>query len=128
VDRIHQHGRKIFATCVYAKASLKNLRVMLENGITDKNLPLDEDEFQSLNEQDEFVDAFVNNQAKFNVLFFHEGETKDLTNCELSRLSVPIIHKEGLDDELGEGAFGMVWKISIHRDYHNFVSVKQTSL
>src|SRR6478735_1860074 len=45
VDRIVKDGQRLFAICVHCGTTMQHLKVMLDNKITDKRLPLSKDDF-----------------------------------------------------------------------------------
>jgi hypothetical protein len=123
VDRVFRNGRKLFATCVDIDKSMKYLVAMLDNGLTDANLPLGEDDFGSLSQKGGFADSFVAAQKRFHTVFLDEYFQElidDLSDC----FSIPI-HFEEIEAHLkGKGAFGSVYKVTIHPDQRSFPCVR----
>jgi hypothetical protein len=124
VDRIHDDGRKLFIiTCVSCDKSVKYVKVMLENGLTDKNLPLGENDFGSLSEKGSFVENFMGAQKRFNTVRFHENDFIKLDDDLSDYFSVPIHFEDIPANFKGKGAFGEVYKVKIHPDQRSFSCV-----
>lgn len=116
VDRVAKDGKRLFATCVQGSLPMTCLQLLLENGLTDKNMPLTKDDFPGKKLKRNFVGSFLPNQALFNTAFFDLDKIQDLTG-----LTKPIIHDE--NRLIGKGAFGAVYTIQIHAEHRSFTSV-----
>lgn len=123
VDRIVKVGRKLFAICVHCDATMQHLRAMLDNGITDKRLPLSKDDFGSLKDKRAFVTTFISNQKHFNTKYLSVDSVQRFDDLQSDRFTIPIDYEEVEANYKGKGAFGMVWKVRIHRDHHSFIWV-----
>jgi hypothetical protein len=124
VDKIYRHGRKIFATCVYCDKSMAHVRAMLDNGLTDKRLPLRKTDFESLSQKGGFVNSFIATQKHFHTVFFGEDEFEELNEDLADRFSIPINFEESKAHFRGRGAFGDVYQVTIHSDQRSFPCVR----
>ncbi|KAJ4355046.1 positive regulation of MDA-5 signaling pathway [Ascochyta clinopodiicola] len=115
VDRIFKDGKRLFATCVQGSLPMTCLQLLLENGLTDSNMPLSKEDFPGKKLKRNFVGSFLPNQTLFNVAFFELDEVQDLTG-----LTKPIDHDE--NRLIGKGAFGAVYTIQIHSEQRSFTS------
>jgi hypothetical protein len=122
VNRVFRNGRKLFATCVDIDKSMKYLKAMLDNGLTDASLPLGEDKFGSLSQKGGFVDSFVAAQKRFHTIFLDESFQKLIDDIS-DRFSIPIHFEEIEAHFKGEGAFGSVYQVKIHPDQRSFPCV-----
>ncbi|KAL5415622.1 hypothetical protein PMIN03_002583 [Paraphaeosphaeria minitans] len=121
VDRIVRAGRKLFAICVHCGVTMQHLKVMLDNGITDKRLPLSKDDFGSLKEKRFFVANFIANQKQYNTISLSVDSIQRLDDLQSDRFTIPIEYEEIEANYKGKGAFGTVWKVRIHRDHRSFI-------
>lgn len=119
IARISGSGRKLFAICVYNGIPLDFLKAMLDNGLTDESLPLTKPQFGSLKQQRLLVNGFLEGQKYFNTRSFAANTHYRLDERSSDGFSIPIDKEE----MKGEGAFGKVWQVRIHPDYHNFSCV-----
>lgn len=116
VDRIFKNGKRLFATCIQGSLPMTCLKLLLENGVTDSNMPLSEEDFPGKKLKRHFVGSFLPNQTLFNVAFFELDEVQDLTG-----LTKPIVYDE--NRLIGKGAFGAVYTIQILNEHRSFTSV-----
>lgn len=127
IERIYDKGRKLFATCVMC-GKMKYLKAMLDNGLTDADLPLNETKFGVLAKKGEFVDNFMENQKRFNTIFFPKDDIQNLDDDNSDRFTIPIHFEEKDGNRKGRGAFGEVWMIKIHPDQRSFPCVRMRIL
>ncbi|CAI6338060.1 unnamed protein product [Periconia digitata] len=120
-DRISHFGRKLFAICVFQEIPLLFLKAMLDNGLTDRSLPLSEEQFDSLISNRKMVKDFTDDQKHFNTMFFKENCNESMDEETSDQLSMPIDYN-GSKNLIGRGAFGAVYDVRIHPDHHNFTS------
>ncbi|KAH6639406.1 kinase-like domain-containing protein [Boeremia exigua] len=115
-DQVVKFGRQMFATCVQGSLPMTCLQLLLENGLTDTDMPLTEDNFPgSKKTKRRFVGSFIPNQALFSTAYFHLDSFQDLTG-----LTKPIDHDEST--LIGKGAFGAVYTVQIHEEHRAFAS------
>lgn len=119
ITKISKSGRKLFAICVCTEIPLDFLKAMLDNGLTDERLPLTKSQLDSLRQKTLYVKSFLGNQKQFNTISFTEDSHYCLDERFSDGFSIPI-HRESV---IGEGAFGQVWEVLIHHDYHDFSCV-----
>jgi len=124
VDRIVECGRRLFAICVHCDSTMQHLKVILDNGITDRQLPLSKDDFGSLGDKRAFVRSFISNQKHFNTINLTVDSILKLDDVQSDRFTMPIDYEEVEANYKGKGAFGTVWKVRIHRDHRTFACVR----
>jgi hypothetical protein len=122
INNVHQTACRLFATCIYCETPLSYLKYLLDGGLSDKDFPLDADKHPvwSPKHQRASVKCFLENQKRFNAVFFEPDSFQSLDDS----CPIPIAFDEDVSSLLGRGAFGEVWKVRIHGDQHSFVCVR----
>lgn len=120
VSQISQEGRKMFATCVYSGLPMTFLKALFDDGLNDCRLPFKEGDAPGQKNSQKFRATFMKNQKIFNVAFFKRSSEQILDGG----IRKPIGYDESEDKMLGRGAFGDVYKISIHPSQRSFTSVR----
>lgn len=123
VNRIYKQGRKLFAICMYCDKPIKYVMAMLENGLTDADLPLEKHEFGSLSEKGAFVRIFMAAQKHFNTVYLEEDQFQELVDDVADSFSIPINFEDTTANFKGEGAFGAVYQVKIHPEQRTFKCV-----
>ncbi|KAF2692085.1 kinase-like protein [Lentithecium fluviatile CBS 122367] len=119
VERIYTKARKLFAICVMC-GKAEYLKAMLDNGLTDNDLPLGKSKFGSLTRKGGFPNCFIAMQSYIETIFFIKDEFKKLDDGNSGGFSIPIHFDESKENMKGKGAFGEVWIIKIHPDQRSF--------
>lgn len=118
VTRVHQEGRKLFATCVYCDLPMTCLKALLDNGHTDAKVPLTLDDCPRERHKRKFVTGFLVHQKRFNTPYFAHESSQSLDDRV-----IPIWLDESRSNMRGKGAFGEVYPARIHRDHHSLSCV-----
>ncbi|KAJ8110297.1 hypothetical protein OPT61_g6826 [Boeremia exigua] len=113
VDQVVCRGKRLFATCIQGGVSMNCLRLLLDRGSTDADMPLTKDDCPGTTFKRSFVSCFVPNQAFFTTAYFHMDQFQDMEG-----LTKPIDYDE--NRLIGKGAFGSVYKIQIHDEHRSF--------
>lgn len=124
VDQVHSRARKLFLTCIYSDLDMSLLKGLIENELTDNDLPLSENDCPNPKDQRGFESRFLNNQGLFNPVIFNMNSVQVLDDA----CPIPIDLPGGLTCLLGKGAFGEVYRIKIHKDCYSFVCCKLYAL
>lgn len=116
-DKIYRHARKVFATVLWCALGMNHLKALLDDGITDTDMPIERGCSQRLKGKiaNTFFKSFEPNQKYVHVAYLKMDGTQEL-NAEMS---IPINYLF----RLVKGSFGDVWKVFIHPDYCGFTSV-----
>lgn len=122
IETLYRKGRKMFATYVYSTLSLTCLVALIEDGLTDDKFPFKAQDCPGQFPKREFRNNFLRNQNYFHTAYFDSNSEQNLDGG----ITIPIEHDEGQDALLGEGAFGQVFRIEIHKYQRSFSSVCQT--
>jgi hypothetical protein len=125
INIVHQTACKLFATCMYCEMPPSYLKHLLDGGLSDDDFPLIADKHPVWSEKYSrpSVRHFLDNQKRFNAVFFEPDSFKDLDDSR----PIPVDFDEEEPNLLGKGAFGEVWKVRIHRDQHSFDCVRSLS-
>lgn len=118
VRNVYQHGRKLFAICVYSELPMTCLKTLLDDKITDAMIPITGDQCRSIKHKKKIVTTFLPNQKRFHSAYFAMDDMQSLTKG----MSIPIDYSTS-KSKLGKGSFGDVWKVQIHPDHCGFSSV-----
>lgn len=124
VQRIHNEGRKMFATCIFGDLPLTCLKALFDDGLSDSRFPFKAEDCPGQKNKRKFRTNFIDNQRLFNPAFFK-------MNCEQKwdgRVTKPIENDESASALLGQGAFGNVYQIRIHPGQRSFSSVSYAPL
>jgi len=116
VDQVARKGKRLFATCVQGSIPMTCLKLLLEKGLTDADMPLAKDHCPGTSPKRNFVSSFIPNQALFNTAYFELDGYQDLKG-----LTKPIEHDE--NKLIGRGAFGSVYEVHVHPGYSSFADV-----
>lgn len=117
-----QHGRKMFVTCVYGELPMSCLHALLKDGLTDKRFPFKLEDCAGQKDKRKFQKRFIVNQKLFKAAYFDLNSVLRLDGD----IAKPIECDESDEALLGEGAFGQVFRIKIHKDHRSFSSVSYT--
>jgi hypothetical protein len=106
---------KLFASCVCGMLPMAFLWDLLDNGYIDDQFPLNKGDCPNPVYEDQFG-LFLPVQKRFNVPFFGPGSIQQLNH----NYAIPINLDEESTSLRGKGAFGEVYEVTIHEDYHDF--------
>lgn len=111
----------LLAWCVYSDLQLVCLYHMLKNGLQDTNLPLTIDNCPDVAYITKFRNC-VNHSGGFAAYTFARNEKRLVDHQVLNDGAVvPILFDERDPRcKLGQGSFGVVYKVRIDRDHHSF--------
>ena len=122
IETLYQKGRKMFATYVLSALPSTCLVALIEDGLSDERFPFKAEDCPGQSPKREFKNSFLANQIYFHTAYFDNSSEQTLDGG----ITIPIEHDEGDHALLGEGAFGQVFEIGIHKDQRSFSSVCQT--
>ena len=122
VEKVLLFAQRLFAVCVWIDRPLILLKLLLDKGLTDTDLPLESHDRPEFLMETHF-EHIAKVQGRFCVLdFFDNGPDGDKFYPVPHNMTVPISFRDP-EDKLGEGAFGQVFRAQIHSDHHRFPSV-----
>lgn len=118
INMVEREASTLLATCVWVKVGMGCFAKLIAAGYRDSSLPLNDISPAS---QVCPVDAadVVRVQAIFNV--HHFDNEKD--QGEISRYVTVPVHFDRDSDLKGQGAYGAVYRVTIHKDHHHISSV-----
>jgi serine/threonine protein kinase len=122
--QVQRYSPKLFAICVFYDIDMKCLKKLLDNGITDKQLPLEQ--MHCPDPRDPRL------SRQFHMLLEHQGgflahEFKNVGDHNVihPRVVVPVLFSPGID-RIGGGGFSNVYKARIDPDHLVFAKARHS--